>query len=266
VIHSIKRIRPLVFSAALTAALLTALPARTAAAEEAGGNLLKFPVKVSVSAEGAASPKETADTIKILLFFTVLSLLPALMLTMTSFTRIIIVLSFVRRALSLQGLPPNQLLIGIALFMTMFVMAPVFNGINEKAIEPYLNEEIGQKEAFDAALGCLRSFMMKQTREKDLALFVNMAGLEQPKLPDDVPTYVLIPSFVTSELKTAFQMGFVIFLPFLVIDMVVASVLTSMGMFMLPPVIISVPFKILLFVLVDGWGLVIRSLAAGFAG
>jgi len=251
----------------LAGMLLAVVPARAAAAAEAeGGGPLQFPVKVSVSAEGAQSPKETANTIKILLFFTVLSLVPAVMLTMTAFTRIIIVLSFARRALSLQNLPPNQLLIGIALFMTMFVMAPVFGRINKTAIEPYLNEEISQKAAFDAGLGCLRSFMLKQTREKDLGLFVSMSGAEQPKSPDDVSTFVLVPAFVTSELKTAFEMGFVIFLPFLVIDMVVSSVLTSMGMFMLPPVIISVPFKILLFVLVDGWGLVIRSLAAGFAG
>ncbi|NQT20820.1 MAG: flagellar type III secretion system pore protein FliP [Planctomycetes bacterium] len=255
-----------ILSTVLLGVFFAVTPVRTAAAEEKGGGLLDFPIKVSVSAEESDGPRETAATIKILLFFTVLSLLPALMLTMTSFTRIIIVLSFVRRALSLQNLPPNQLLIGISLFMTMFIMAPVFHDINEKAIEPYLNEEITQKEAFDSAMGCLRGFMLKQTREKDLALFVSMAGMEAPATPEDVPTYVLVPSFATSELKTAFQMGFVIFLPFLVIDMVVSSVLTSMGMFMLPPVIISVPFKILLFVLVDGWNLVIRSLAAGFLG
>lgn len=234
--------------------------------EEGGGNLLDFPVKLSVNAEGTQDAKETAGTIKVLLFFTVLSLVPALLLTMTSFTRIIIVLSFVRRALSLQNLPPNQLLIGISLFMTAFVMAPVFGRINKLAIEPYMREEISQREAFDAGLKCMREFMLRHTREKDLGLFVSMAGIEPPETPEDVPTHVLVPAFATSELKTAFQMGFVIFLPFLVIDMVVSCVLTSMGMFMLPPVIISVPFKILLFVLVDGWNLVIKSLAAGFLG
>jgi len=253
--------------AALLALAILLVPERIAAAEEGDhGNLLDFPVKVSVNAEGTQDPRETAGTIKVLLFFTLLSLLPALLLTMTSFTRIIIVLSFVRRALSLQNLPPNQLLIGIALFMTIFVMAPVFGKINKVAIEPYMNEEITQKQAFTAGMGCLREFMLKHTREKDLGLFVSMAETEQPRTSDDVPTYVLVPAFAVSELKTAFQMGFVIFLPFLVIDMVVSSVLTSMGMFMLPPVIISVPFKILLFVLVDGWNLVIRSLAAGFTG
>lgn len=257
---------PPIIAAVILGVLVAMVPVRAAAAEEKGGGLLDFPIKISVSAEESDNPRETVATIKILLFFTVLSLLPGLLLTMTSFTRIIIVLSFVRRALSLQNLPPNQLLIGISLFMTMFVMAPVFDDMNVKAIQPYLEEKITQKEAFSGAMGCLREFMMKQTREKDLALFVSMSGMEPPKSLDDVPTHVLVPSFAISELKTAFQMGFVIFLPFLIIDMVVASVLTSMGMFMLPPVIISVPFKILLFVLVDGWNLVIRSLAAGFLG
>ena len=253
-----------VFRVAVALAAMLLL-AKAAAAEDAGGgDLLQLPVKLSIGVEGADSPKETANTLKILLFFTLLSLVPALLLTMTSFTRIIIVLSFVRRALSLQGLPPNQVLIGLALFLTALVMAPVFSEINAKAIQPYVAEEIGQKEALTRALVPLRQFMLKQTREKDLALFVGMAKLERPKTPDDVPIYAVVPAFVTSELKTAFQMGFVIFLPFLVVDMVVSSVLTSMGMFMLPPAMISVPFKVLLFVLVDGWNLVIKSLAAGF--
>ena len=246
--------------------LLAVVAVRPAAAAEAADDPLQLPFKLNIGVESANSPKETVNTIKILLFFTVLSLLPALMLTMTSFTRIVIVLSFVRRALSLQNLPPNQVIIGLSLFLTFFVMAPTFNEINEKALQPYMKEEITQKQAFDTALSSLRKFMFRQTREKDLGLFVEMAKIKPPKNHDDVPTYVLIPSFVISELKTAFQMGFVIYLPFLVIDMVVSSVLTSMGMFMLPPVMISVPFKILLFVLVDGWNLVIRSLAAGFMG
>ena len=251
----------LCLAAVLLAALLAAMPA---AAGEKADDLLQLPFNVNVGVEKADSPKETVNTLKIVMFFTLLSLVPGLLLTMTSFTRIIIVLSFVRRALSLQNLPPNQVIVGLSLFLTFFVMAPTLSQINDLAIKPYMEEKITQKEAFDKGLGSLRSFMLKQTREKDLALFVSMARLQQPKNAGDVPTHVLIPAFITSELKTAFQMGFVIYLPFLVIDMVVSCVLTSMGMFMLPPAMISVPFKVLLFVLVDGWNLVIRSLAMGF--
>jgi len=250
---------------ALALLLVLLIAARPAAAAD-DADPLQLPFKLNVGVEQADSPKETVNTIKILLFFTLLTLLPGLLLTMTAFTRIIIVLSFVRRALSLQNLPPNQVIIGLSLFLTFFIMAPTFSEINTKALQPYLKEEISQKQALDTALSSLRKFMFRQTREKDLALFVGLAKLKQPRNHDDVPTYVLAPSFVISELKTAFQMGFVIYLPFLVIDMVVSSVLTSMGMFMLPPVMISVPFKILLFVLVDGWNLVIKSLAAGFLG
>jgi flagellar biosynthetic protein FliP len=224
-----------------------------------------FPFKLSLGVEGTEDPKELTGTLQILLFFTLLSLLPALLLTMTSFTRIIIVLSFVRRALSLQTMPPNQVMIGLALFLTLFTMAPVWDKVSKEVVAPYRAGEITQADALDGAMKAMRGFMTKHTREKDLALFVHMSRLERPKGPDDVPTHVLIPAFVTSELKTAFQMGFVIFLPFLVIDMVVSSVLTSMGMFMLPPVMISVPFKILLFVLVDGWHLILRSLTISFS-
>jgi flagellar biosynthetic protein FliP len=231
----------------------------------AAGAGMPIPLKLSLGVEGTDDPKELTGTLQILLFFTLLSLLPALLLTMTSFTRIIIVLSFVRRALSLQTMPPNQVLIGLALFLTLFTMAPVIGTVSKEAWEPYRAGTITQAQALENATGALRGFMLKHTREKDLALFVHMSTGERPKGPDDVATHVLIPAFVTSELKTAFQMGFVIFLPFLVIDMVVSSVLTSMGMFMLPPVIISVPFKILLFVLVDGWHLVLRSLTISFS-
>ncbi|HUS58022.1 MAG TPA: flagellar type III secretion system pore protein FliP [Planctomycetota bacterium] len=255
----------LAVTAAMAAAMFAAAPAPAAAGEKPD-DLLELPFNLNVGVEKADSPKETVGTLKIIMFFTLLSLLPGLLLTMTSFTRIVIVLSFVRRALSLQNLPPNQVIIGLSLFMTIFIMASTFTEINDNAITPYMNEEISQKEAFDRGMLSMRKFMLKQTREKDLGLFMSMAKLQQPKNVDDVPTHVLIPAFVTSELKTAFQMGFVIYLPFLVIDMVVSSVLTSMGMFMLPPAMISVPFKVLLFVLVDGWNLVIRSLAAGFMG
>ena len=233
--------------------------------QHAGGAAMPVPFKVNLGVEGTEDPRELTGTLQILLFFTLLSLLPALLLTMTSFTRIIIVLSFVRRALSLQSMPPNQVLIGLALFLTMFTMAPVIGTVHEAAWEPYREGAISQDQALENATEALRGFMLKHTRRKDLALFVHMRGGERPRGPDDVATHVLIPAFVTSELKTAFQMGFVIFLPFLVIDMIVSSVLTSMGMFMLPPVVISVPFKILLFVLVDGWHLILRSLTVSFS-
>ncbi len=207
-------------------------------------------------------PKQVAGIIKILLVMTSFTFLPGLLMVMTSFTRIIIVLSFARKALSAQQMPPNQILIGLAILITFFVMAPTFNQINEKAIQPFMQEEIEQGEAFNRGLGELKTFMVKQTREKDLALFYNISKMDRPKSLEDVPAHILLPAFVISELKTAFQMGFVVYLPFIVIDMVVASVLTSMGMFMLPPMMISVPFKIVLFVLVDGWHLIIQSLVS----
>lgn len=213
----------------------------------------------------AKSPQETALTLQIILLLTVLSLAPSLLIMMTSFTRIIIVLSFVRNGLGVQQVPPNQVLIGLALFMTIFVMAPVWSNINTQALQPYMKQEISTEEALERAQVPLRDFMFRQTREKDLALFVHYSKIKgQVKTLDDIPTYVLIPAFIISELKTAFQMGFVIFIPFLVIDMIVSSTLMSMGMLMLPPIMISLPFKILLFVMVDGWNLVVNSLLAGF--
>ncbi len=207
-------------------------------------------------------PKQVAGIVKILLIMTSFTFLPGLLMVMTSFTRIIIVLSFARKALSAQQMPPNQILIGLAILITFFVMAPVFSQINEKAVQPYMQEEISQGEAFSRGMDQLKTFMVKQTREKDIALFYNIAKKDRPNSLDEVSAHILLPAFVISELKTAFQMGFVVYLPFIVIDMVVASVLTSMGMFMLPPMMISVPFKIVLFVLVDGWHLIIESLVA----
>lgn len=207
-------------------------------------------------------PKQVAGIVKVLLVMTSFTFLPGLLMVMTSFTRIIIVLSFVRKAISSQQMPPNQILIGLAILITFFVMAPVFSQINKEAIQPFMQEEIDQGEAFERGIGPLKTFMAKQTREKDIALFYNIAEMERPDKLDDVPAHILLPAFVVSELKTAFQMGFVVYLPFIVIDMVVASVLTSMGMFMLPPMMISVPFKIVLFVLVDGWHLIIQSLVS----
>ncbi len=222
----------------------------------------KDALSMNINIGNLSEPKQVAGIVKILLVMTSFTLLPGLLMVMTSFTRIIIVLSFARKALSFQQMPPNQILIGLALLITFFVMAPVFNQINEEAIQPYMDEEIAQGEAFDRGMGTLKTFMAKQTREKDIALFYNIAKIERPDSLDDVPANILLPAFVLSELKTAFQMGFVVYLPFVVIDMVVASVLTSMGMFMLPPMMISVPFKVVLFVLVDGWHLVIQSLVS----
>lgn len=207
---------------------------------------------------------ETSDTVSILLLITVLSIAPAILVLMTSFTRIVIVLGFVRTALATQSMPPNQVLIGLALFLTLFVMAPTFGEINRTALQPYFNQEIDQTEAIEKAVEPIKDFMAKQTREKDLILFLNYSNAERPSNIQEIPLSVLIPAFAISELKTAFQMGFMIFIPFLVIDMVVASVLMSMGMMMLPPVMISLPFKILLFILVDGWYLVVRSLLLSF--
>ena len=219
-------------------------------------------INMTINMGNLDEPKQVAGIVKVLLIMTSFTFLPGLLMVMTSFTRIIIVLSFVRKAISSQQMPPNQILIGLAILITFFVMAPVFNQINEEAIQPFMQEEIDQGEAFERGIGPLKTFMAKQTREKDIALFYNIAEMDRPDKLDDVPAHILLPAFVVSELKTAFQMGFVVYLPFIVIDMVVASVLTSMGMFMLPPMMISVPFKIVLFVLVDGWHLIIQSLVS----
>lgn len=207
---------------------------------------------------------ETGSVVQLLLIITVLSLAPAILMLMTSFTRIVVVLSFVRNALGTQQLPPTQVIIGLSLFLTYFVMAPTFMQLNNEALQPYMANEITQEQALENAEQPLRNFMFHQTREKDLELFVSMAKIERPQTYSDIPTHVLIPAFVISELKTAFQMGFAIFIPFMIIDMIVASTLMSMGMMMMPPMMISLPFKILLFVLVDGWSLVVKSLVTSF--
>lgn len=209
-------------------------------------------------------PQDYVFSLQILFLLTVLTLAPSILIMMTSFTRLIIVLSFIRNALGLQQTPPNQVIIGLALFLTFFIMAPIGGQINQEAIQPYLREEINQEVALERALEPIRQFMFKQTRDKDLSLFLNMKKLEGVSSLEDIPNHVLIPAFIISELKTAFQIGFVIYIPFLVIDMVVSSTLMSMGMMMLPPVIISLPFKILLFILVDGWNLIVKSLVLGF--
>jgi flagellar biosynthetic protein FliP len=204
------------------------------------------------------------NAVQLLLLVGGITLVPALLFTVTGFTRILIVLGFIRSGLGTPTSPPNQVLVGIALFLTLFVMAPTFNTIKHDAIDPLQKNKISQTEALKRGEAPLRDFMFKQTRTKDLALFVSLSKMNRPKTRADIPTYVLIPSFIISELKTAFQIGFLIFLPFLVIDLVVSSTLMSMGMMMLPPVFISLPFKILLFVLVDGWDLVTRSLVQSF--
>ena len=205
-----------------------------------------------------------SNAVQLLLLVGGISLVPALLFTVTGFTRILIVLGFIRSGLGTPTAPPNQVLVGIALFLTIFVMAPTFTKVKTDAIYPLSKHQITQAEALDRGQNALREFMFRQTRTKDLALFVNLAKLKRPQTRADVPTYVLIPAFIISELKTAFQIGFLIFLPFLVIDLVVSSTLMSMGMMMLPPAFISLPFKILLFVLVDGWDLITRSLVESF--
>jgi len=244
-----------VFLKSLLVSIFILVPTYVFGAEEL------FGLKNIPFGDGAGS---SSTTIQIVLFLTVLTLLPALFLTMTSFTRFIIVFSLLRRALGLQQTPPNQVVIGIALFMTFFVMSPVFNVAYSTALEPYFAKEISQGEALNKGLKPFREFMFKQTGEKELLFFVDMSEMERPEDYDEIPTSIVIPAFITSELRKAFQIGFVIFIPFLVIDMVVASVLMSMGMMMLPPVLISLPFKIMLFVLVDGWSLLIGSLVRSF--
>jgi flagellar biosynthetic protein FliP len=219
---------------------------------------------VSVGVGKVTKPGDVATVIQIFFLMTVLSLAPGLLIMTTSFTRIVVVLSFLRNALGTQQAPSNQIVIGLALFLTFFVMSPVWQQINSQAFQPYKAQSISQEEAFTRGVAPVRKFMLTQTREKDLALFLSLSKLPRPKNADDIPTLTVIPAFMISELRTAFQIGFLVYIPFLVVDMVVASVLMSMGMMMLPPVMISLPFKILLFVLVDGWGLVIGSLVKSF--
>jgi flagellar biosynthesis protein FliP len=219
---------------------------------------------LNISLGGTAGPEQTAVVLKIFALLTILSLAPSILIMMTSFVRVVIVLSFLRQAIGTQMLPPNQLVVGLSLFLTAFIMAPVWKGIHQEALVPYLNNQMSQTEALTYTEGALRKFMFKQTRDKDLGLFVKLSHMDAPQKRADVPTYLLIPAFMISELKTAFQIGFMIYIPFLVLDMVVASVLMAMGMMMLPPVIISLPFKLILFVLVDGWQLIIGSLVKSF--
>jgi flagellar biosynthetic protein FliP len=212
----------------------------------------------------ATEPGEVSTALQIIVLLTILSVAPAILLMTTGFTRIVIVLSFVRQAMGTQSAPSNQIVIGLALFLTFFIMAPIYQDINDNALQPYLDKQINQEQALTAALTPMRQFMFSQVGEKDLQLLVDISKLPQPEDQDDISLLTLIPAFMLSELKRAFQMGFLVFIPFLMIDMIVASILMAMGMMMLPPIIVSLPFKILLFVLVDGWTLVIGSLVQSF--
>jgi len=219
---------------------------------------------ITLGVQQATEPAQVSTALQVIILLTVLSIAPAILLMTTGFTRIVIVLSFVRQAMGTQQAPSNQIVIGLALFLTFFVMAPVFTQINETALQPYLEQQIDQTQALEKALLPIRNFMFSQVAEKDLTLMLSISQSAQPETKEDVSLLTLIPAFMLSELKRAFQMGFLIFVPFLVIDMVVASILMAMGMMMLPPIVISLPFKILLFVLVDGWSLVIGSLVQSF--
>ena len=239
-----------------------AAPAPIAAATKASNLLPGIPaMQVRTNANGS---QDYTVTLQILGIMTMLTLLPSLLMMMTAFTRIIIVLSILRQAIGLQTAPSNQILLGLALFLTIFIMQPVFDQVNEQALRPYLDEQITSIDALQRAEKPFHTFMLKQTRESDIALFMRIGNKPAVAAAEDVPFFVLVPAFLTSELKTAFQIGFVLFIPFLIIDLVVASVLMAMGMMMLSPVIISLPFKIMLFVLVDGWALIIGSLASSF--
>ncbi|NLF84145.1 MAG: flagellar type III secretion system pore protein FliP [Candidatus Gastranaerophilales bacterium] len=220
---------------------------------------------INISFEGANSPQEFSKGLQLLIWLTILTVAPSIFILTTAFTRIVIVLSISRQAIGLAQLPPSQVITGLALMLTFFVMAPTIQEINDKAFQPYMSGKITQKLALERGIEPIRTFMLRQTDESDLALFIKMAKIDKPKAVMDIPTYVLMPAFVISELKTAFKIGFMIFIPFLVIDIVISSILVSMGMMFLPPTMIALPFKIVLFVMVDGWHLIAESLITGFS-
>ncbi len=234
--------------------LLTILPSCAA---------MTFP-NINIGMQTANTPQDFTNGLQILIWLTILTLAPSILIMTTCFVRLVVVLALTRQALGAGSLPPNQVITSLALILTFFIMAPTFNEINEKALQPYMNNQITQQVALDRGIKPIRTFMFKQTHEKELALFVRMAKIEKPKTRDDVPTYILLPAFILSELKTAFTIGFVVYLPFLVIDIVVSSVLVSMGMMFLPPSMIALPFKLIMFVMVDGWYLIVKSLVDSF--
>jgi len=233
--------------------------------EAAAQEVLPIPrINIDIGNGRANDPQQVALVLQIIFFLTILALAPSIVLMVTSFTRIIIVLEFVRRALTTQQVPPQQVLVGLALFLTFFIMTPVIRDVNEQAFQPFLARQIDQREALSRAERPIREFMFKQTRPKDMALFVRLSGMPRPRNKDDIPTYVLIPSFMISELTKAFLMGIVLFVPFIVIDIIVSSILLSLGIIVLPPILISFPIKLLIFVLADGWNLLIGSLVESF--
>jgi flagellar biosynthetic protein FliP len=245
------------------ACLFVVIGSSAAIAQSASNVRMPIP-KINFDVGEAKSPKEVALSLQVLFLLTILTLAPAIAMTMTSFTRVVIVLDFVRRALSLQQMPPTQVIVGLAIFLTAFIMAPTFKDINEQALQPYMNGKISNEQFFDKSMDPLRKFMFKNTRKKDIALFIDLAKIEKPKSEADVPSYCLVPAFMISELRKAFEIGVFIFIPFIVVDMIISSALMSMGMIMLPPVMISLPFKIILFVLVDGWNLIIYELVKSY--
>jgi flagellar biosynthetic protein FliP len=257
---------PFLISAALAFVLLWVLPSLALA--QSAPNAPTAPTvpvpNINLSMGQTNNPQQVVGALQILLLLTVLTLAPTLLVMTTSFTRIIVVLSFVRTAMGTQQTPPNQVLVGLALLLTFFVMNPVIHQINDNAVQPYLQKKISQPVALDRAAAPLRTFMFRQTREKDIQLFYSISKEPRPAAQKDVPTYLLVPAFVLSELKTAFEIGFAIYIPFIIVDMVTASILLSMGMMMIPPIIISLPFKVLIFILVDGWDLVISALFQSF--
>ena len=224
---------------------------------------MTFP-NINIGLQNANTPQDFTNGLQILIWLTILTLAPSILIMTTCFVRLVVVLAITRQALGAGTLPPNQVITSLALILTFFIMAPTFNEINEKALQPYMNNQITQQAALDRGIEPIRNFMFKQTHEKELALFVRMAKIEKPKTREDLPTYILLPAFIMSELKTAFTIGFVVYLPFLVIDIVVSSVLVSMGMMFLPPTMIALPFKLIMFVMVDGWYLVVKSLVESF--
>jgi len=243
---------------------LAVLAILAAASGSACAQSLSLP-NINLSIGGTADePGKMATVIQLLFILTVLSMAPAILLMLTSFTRVLVVLSLLRHALGTQQMPPNQIVVGLSLFLTLFIMAPVWQRVNAEALQPYYDEQISWEEVLSRGTTPVKEFMLRQTREKDIALFVNISKEKRPEKPSDISMTALIPSFIISELKTAFQIGFMVYLPFLIIDMVVASILLSMGMMMLPPVMVSMPFKLLLFVLVDGWNLIVGSLVQSF--
>ena len=257
------RHRVFLIASAIAVGVLWILPAIAAAQTAPAAPTVPVP-QINIGVGQATNPKSVVGALQILLLLTVLSLAPTLLVLVTSFTRIIVVLGFVRTAIGTQQSPPNQVLVGLALLLTFFVMSPVIKDINGHAVQPYLKNQITQQQALNRAAAPLRTFMFKQTRDKDLQLFYSISKEPRPATQADVPTYILIPAYVISELKTAFEIGFALYIPFIVIDMVTASILLSMGMMMIPPIIISLPFKILIFILVDGWNLTVAALFQSF--